>query len=254
MISVLNPFANYLHDSYALLNLALHQHAFSSDNTTFLARSSAMHAIGAVHAAANTCMQSIASELPQQEAQPETLVEKFSTYLRIKKKGRELDRLDVALLEELEILGKILSLPQAAESHDFWRPSDDRVTDFARTPLKKIPHNITHWQTEFSGAVLGMAVCVIKRILIQRCGHCSSALEKLFGVQVSNQASHVIAFDEEMLESLRTEQEVLMNNTTFINRMKSVRWKIDKNDFRIDLKSTANRPACMACRKLKMVG
>ena len=31
MVSVLNPFANYLHDAYALLNLALNQHPFTRD-------------------------------------------------------------------------------------------------------------------------------------------------------------------------------------------------------------------------------
>ncbi|MGK0188371.1 MAG: hypothetical protein ACI9R3_004165 [Verrucomicrobiales bacterium] len=252
MVSVLNPFVNYLHDSYALLNLALHQHAFSSDNTTFLARSSAMHAIGAVHTVANTCLQSIASKIEGQPM-PETLVEKFSTYLRLEKSS-ELDRLEVSLLEELETIGKMLALPQAAESYDFWRPSDDRVTDFARTPLKKIPCNITHWQTEFSGAVLGMAVSVIKRLLVDRCGHCASDLEKLFGMQFSTPDSHAVAFDEQLIESLRTEQEVLVNNTKFMERMASIRWKIRQNDFRIDLETTAARPACMACKKLKMAG
>ncbi|MEZ5328223.1 MAG: hypothetical protein R3F19_24525 [Verrucomicrobiales bacterium] len=249
MVSVLNPFANYLHDAYALLNLALNQHPFTRDNTTFLARSSAMHAVGAVHSVANTCLQSIAGQLNDYH-QPKTLVEKFGTYLRIKK-NRDLDQLEIALLEELQLVGELLSMPQAAKSYDCWRPSDDRVTDFARTPLKKIPSNITHWQSEFSGAVLGMAVHVIKRLLVFRCGHCSTDLEKLFGMQLTTSAAHSVAFDEELLESLLAEQEVLMNNEGFMGRMASIRWKIAKDDFRFQLKSTADRPSCRACQKLK---
>ncbi|MDA0811122.1 MAG: hypothetical protein O3C21_01850, partial [Verrucomicrobia bacterium] len=100
----------------------------------------------------------------------------------------------------------------------------------------------------------GMAVHAIKRLLIFRCGHCSTDLEKLFGMQLSTPASHNVAFDEELLESLQVEQEILMDNNGFINRMASIRWKIQKEDFQFQLKSTANRPACRACQKLKKAG
>ena len=249
MISVLNPFANYLHDSYALLNLALNQHAFARDNTTFLARSSAMHAVGAVQAAAHTCLRSIDYN---GHMHPKTLADKFDAYLRDRNKG-ELDQMEATVLQELEMVGKLLCSPQPAESYDFWRPSDDRVTDFERTPLKKIPGNITHWQPEFSGAVLGMAVSAIKRILLVRCGHCVGEMEKLFGMQLSTPNSHIVAFDEELLDALRTEQDVLVSNADFMQRMQSKRWRMRPSDFQLSLKTKAGKNACAACQKLRKV-
>ena len=221
----LNPFITYLHDAYALLNLALMQHPFNQDNVGFLARSSAMHSVAALRSAANSCSKERGN----------SLLEKFNAYLRSTTRIG-LQAADIAVLQELEMIEQMLGVPNSTQAHPFPQSQNERLIEFDRTPLKKVSTNVTHWIPEYSGASIGLVVSILNSLFFDRGKMNSREFANLFGIHFTGPSrARIAVVDEELADGLRFEQEILLENKEFVERMISDRWKFEVSDFRLSM-------------------
>ncbi len=232
----LNPFVPYLLDAYALLNEALEaeQLGMAPRIVQRLARSSAMHTVGALHAAANS---SLWSE-DQAYYETATLAYKFDMYLRIVHKidpEDGLEDMEIATLHELEIASQALNNPQVAQGQHFEHPTKKNLIEFERTPLKKMSCETGNWIPLYSGCCLGLAVSFLDRFFVERCVYDPVKLEILFGTHASGEDRYATGFDTAQLTDLRTEVDRLLSREAFLTEMASARWKMDPADFDLAL-------------------
>lgn len=230
LLPQLNPFISCLLDAFIFLNEALEKAEADPGRAFALARASTMHTLAALHAAANSGLR-----FEDHPVMPTaTLAEKFATYLIIVKETG-LRHEDIAVLDELEIIGGIVNNPQVVQAKPFPHPEKTNLIEFDRTPLKKISHHATHWIPAYAGCALGLGCGFLSRFFREDCGLDAERLEILFGFHANSADVYTTAFDEGELATLGTERRRLLGNQNFIRRMTSERWLMKVSDFQLEL-------------------
>jgi hypothetical protein len=227
----INPLLSYLGDAFHLLNQALATEPSQTVQRARLARSSSMHALGALHAAANTALW---SQETKTKGEP-TLARKYETLLCSFHPDDVLTDLELVTLHELELVAKILSAPGIAQARDYPHAERADLIEFERTPLKGFSHDVTTWPPEYAGAVLGMVNGFLGNFLRHRCGFDAERTEALFGTHLSSEDFYATKFDRHLLKELAVQQQRLLGNASFLSHMSGSRWKIPAQAFHIAL-------------------
>lgn len=230
LLPQINPFISYLLDAFLFLNNSL-EHAEADPGRAFaFARASTMHTVGALQAAANASLRSE----DQSWETGATLAEKFDRYLQIMK-HRGLQDVDIAILHELELVGRIVNSPQVAQARPFAHPEKTNLIEFDRTPLKKISHQASHWIPAYAGCTLGLSASFLSRFYRVECGLDADRLEILFGIHARSSDAYTTAFDEGELAALAAARRTLLGHQPFIRRLTSERWQMNVSDFELPL-------------------
>ena len=230
LLPQLNPFIPCLLDAFIFMNESLEKAEADPGRAFGMARSSTMHTLAALQAAANSALRF--EDHPMMPAS--TLAEKFSTYLIILKKT-ELGNRDTVVLQELEAVGLIVNNPQVVQARHFPHPEKTNLIEFNRTPLKKISHHAGHWIPAYAGCALGLASSFLSRFFREECGLDAERLEILFGIHANSPDAYTTGFDEAELAALAFERRKLLSNQRFIRRMTSERWLMREADFQLTL-------------------
>jgi hypothetical protein len=227
----INPVLCYLGDAFHLLNEALALDPQQSTLRAQFARSSSMHSLGALHAAANTALWSEEVKLSGDS----TLARKFERLLGICKADDVLHDLELVQLHELELVGQMLNNPQVAQARDFPHPERQDLIEFERTPLKGFSHDVTTWPPEYAGAVLGLVNGFLGGFFRQRCGLDKARIEALLGTHLGSEDSYAARFDKPLLAHLKAQERRLLENTPFLKHMTGSRWKLSAKQFEVTL-------------------
>ena len=225
----MNPFIRYLTDAFSLLNHALQLRDVSHPEITGMyCRASSMHAIAALHTAANSCTWSedAASE------NGDGLVEKFSKYLELTQNDDvTLTDVEHALLTELEAIEQILNNPSMAQARLFDHPEKDNLIEFERTPLKKISKESTNWIPDYAGCTLGLSVRFLNSFILEHCEMDADKVEVLLGIHASSPSGYSVGLEPSSLERLGVEEDKLIRDQPFMETMASERWKLTRDWF-----------------------
>lgn len=230
LLPQINPFISYLLDAFVFLNSALEQAEADPGRAFAFARASTMHTVAALQAAANAGLHAE----DQSWAPDHTLAQKFDRYLHIMK-HTGLQDADIAVLHELELVGRIVNNPQVAQARAFPHPEKTNLIEFERTPLKKISHQASHWIPAYAGCTLGLTSSFLSRFYRIQCELDIDRLEILFGIHARCSDSYTTGFDEGELSALATARRTLLANQPFIRRLTSERWQMKASDFALPL-------------------
>jgi hypothetical protein len=224
-LPTLNAFVPYLVDAYRLLNKA--EESEVAEDRTSLARSSTLHVIGALHAAANVGLWS--QEDPDHYGS--SLVRKFDRFLELRHQDALPDG-EIAILEELDAVDEVISRPQVAQARPFPHPSKTNLIEFERTGILKISRESSGWLPEYSACVLALACGFLDRFYLDYCRMDRDDLEVLFGMHSSSSAGYAAKVDPRMIEDFRRQSENLQGKSGFLERLGSPRWKVNAEQVR----------------------
>ena len=214
-------------DAFSFLNEALAADQSQTRRRARLARASSMHALSALHAAANTALWSAEATVPKGA----TLAQKFERVLHDLQPEEVLTDAEIVCLHELEIISQILNQPQVAQARDYPHPERDDLIEFDRTPFKCLSHDITTWPPVYAGVVLGMVNGFLGEFFLKRCKCSPERISALFGNHASSDTHYVVAFDRQLLKELKMQEQIILDNSDFIRHMASARWKIPTSHF-----------------------
>ncbi|MCB1094215.1 MAG: hypothetical protein KDN22_01430 [Verrucomicrobiae bacterium] len=230
----MNPFVRYLTDSFSLLNHALQLRDVSHPEiTSMYCRASSMHAIASLHCVANSCNW---SEDTFGEYHESDLVEKFYRYLElIKGDGETLTEVELAVLTELKTIETVLNNPSMAQARSVDHPEKKNLIEFERTQLKKISRESTNWIPEYAGCTLGLTVGFLNMFILDHCGMDTDKVEVILGIHASSESAYSVGLETSSLERLKVEEDKLLRDETFMETMRSERWKLPSSWFRCRL-------------------
>jgi len=202
--------------------LELSENTDSKIEKPLLARASSMHAVSAMHSAANSLLERSGCMIEPKAS----LLRKFDHF--IQKQGVvALPEEDDAVLQELDELCDLLYFPGIARAEIGATETGNNRIEYQRTSLKKFNLEVIGWVPEYAACILILGNRFLYRLLYEYCEFDRDRIEVLLGHHESREDSYYVRVGQDQVGMIQKVASSLANTPRLKESLESPRWKLE---------------------------